>query len=611
MRSFLLTLLLSISFFGSSFATEVYPAFKWGVFSKTNSITTKGTSSPGKIKANATGDIFVFGDFGTNFLDANKSTLTTYNFFAQEDNAISFSLESPLGALYTGTGVNSNLYVYKMNKEGEIAWQLTSDMGDVYTSGSAMTPTADGGVFVALKVRHTNKNENNNNILLRLVDANGVKTEVNLEYPDVWAYQGVLAKISKDGEVEFARLVPVDLTPITLDGKTKNVTDGFSFFDLASDSEGYVYLGGTHAHPITFLKEDNTETVFTPHNAEGWDGDSQKQRGDLFLLKLNDEGKIVWNLSSTGTTNYEAIKSVSYGEDGYVYLWGNYIGDNAQTTYLGGFPATPTTKTDAFAAKVKTSDASVQWMKHFTALPKSGVGGRLKITSTSYDNGKLFVLGAFTGIIGDAAQNEIVANSNGTGNALQGFVLQLDPQNGDVLNNAISPTTGLSEFSTAYYRNEKVYAIGYDMAISQFFISYDENLDNETAPFDMMTASTPTSWDGLLVDNVLIAFGRGRSTITFPGGAVTDNYPAFGNTLAAYTVFDNIPSNIDDETVNQGFKVSGSNGQILIESATSVNVQVYNLYGKLITSQRVVEGVTTIDVPQGVYIVNGKKVAVF
>ena len=601
-------LLLLVIFFGvASVYAQESPVFKWGVFYKTNSLTNKGTASPNSIKTDKNKDLFLFGNFTTNTLTANSSTLATYNYKAAD--GYSFNTPTALGANYTGTASNLNFYLYKTDVNGDILWQVTSNMGDVNTSHSAMTPTADGGAFLALKVRHTNNNENNNDILLGLVDKNGTVTNVRWTYPNLSAYQGVFVKISKEGLIESTQVIPVDFTPIIVNGSSKNVPDGFQFRDAGITSSGEIYLSGTFVKPITFEKEDGSDITFSPHNADGWNGDTQTSTGDLFLIKLNSNLKMLWDIRTTGTTRYEVISSISVDENDNLYLWGNLTGDGAQTIQLGGFPATPTAKTDAFAAKI-TSSGTVEWFKHYKALAINGSGGRLKITSISYDNGALLAVGSFTGIMADANDNALMTNTNGT--SLQGFVVKLDPSSGNVSAQALLTSGGISEVSSAYFRSNKIHVVGYSyVSGSMLYISYDANLGNPTAAIDLLKGGTTSSWAAAIVDNVLIALGRTNGTPTIYGSSFSDSFSAFSNVFVAYTLPGISTGISDNPKLNEGYTVYGTTGQIVVSGEVNAFVTVYNIYGQSVAKNYVTSGPYTIDLAKGIYIVNGKKVIVY
>ncbi len=592
-------LILLVAFFSlHNIVADESPVFQWAAYSNSES---SMTTTPGVVKKNMDNDVFVFGNFSS-----KESTLTAhYQWVSSTGNTQ--DVETPAGAPNTATSSNSNLYLYKLNKNGSFQWQVTSSMGDVATGNSAVTPTKDGGAFLALKVRHTNRNENGNNILLRLVDNKGSVTDVNWEYPDLWAYQGVFVKIDNEGKIEWTKIIPVNIDPIQVDGKSKDVPDGFSFYDLAEDENGNLYLGGTYVKPITFGTE-----VFSPHNAEGWNGDTQISTGDLFLVKLSASGSHIWNLRTSGQTTFESVKSICYSK-GYLYLLGNLTGDGSDRISLGSYSMTPTDKVDAFITKVSVQDASVVWAKHFIGLPSDAAqGGRLKIASIDADDSSVYACGSFTGHIASASGDKLLTNTTTQGKTLRGFIIGLDATAGPYQSGVetIVTPTGISEISQTFVYGQKVQAVGYDMSAGMVLVSFGLDLTAMSAPFYLLKGSTPTSYTATLVDNLLIAFGRTRGAVTFTGTTETKNLTAFSGVLSAYLLPKMHTATDVTETQDILRAFSVASGELTLFCSEQQEVSVYTVYGVNIFRQVVAPGTTTLSLPKGIYIVNEKKVMV-
>lgn len=578
-------LLLFIAFISKSAIADETPTFNWGSFIKTNGST---TTSPSSIKSNKQNEIFAFGTFASHNTKGQKAS---YKLVPYNENETP-ELFTSLGANYTGTGSNNNIFLYKLGNNGKTEWQVTSNMGDVNTNNSSATPTNDGGVFLALKVRHTNKNENNNNILLGVVDSEGTQHNVTWEYPGFWAYQGVFVKISATGKVEWTKLIPVATSIMDYYNTTKTETvDAFAFNDLATDEGGNIYLAGSYVNKITF----GTKTLI-PHNGENWGGDTQYAQNDLFLVKLNSAGEYIWDLVSNGQIKNETANSISY-DNGYIYMLGNLSGDDTKTMQLGSYSATPTAKTDAYTAKIKTEDATVEWFNHFISLPINNVGGRIKIVSTQYDNGYVLTTGSFTGIIADKNKQTITENTNATKTFLQGFIIKQNALNGDVEATAIAPAGGISEFSTGFYRDNTIGVVGY--LSSQYYISYDLDLTNPSETFDLVTGAN--SFDACVIDDNLLAFGRGRGTLGFSGTSVTESASAFSSILSSYTLPASKTGTIQEQEKN--IIVNTVNGKINASFEGQNNLTLYSIDGRLIDNTIAYDNYSK-EVQKGIYILS-------
>ena len=101
-----------------------------------------------------------------------------------------------------------------MNPEtGNVIWTVYSNKGYLY-SNKSIYPTADGGLIFVGDVRNlANKTETT---LFRLIGADSQQTEVSYTPAgnNHTISEGVIAKIDKDGKVEWAKLIAKSTHPI-------------------------------------------------------------------------------------------------------------------------------------------------------------------------------------------------------------------------------------------------------------------------------------------------------------------------------------------------------------------------------------------------------------
>lgn len=596
------------------------PIFQWGAVVRSNDqSSTSGFNTPNSIKTNDAGDIFVSGTFVSHATSAFK--YITYKHYDAQGTLT--PTESPEGAkTTTAVSGNHNLYLYKLNKEGEIQWQITSDRGYVDNAYSQFVPTPDGGVFLVLCVRLAGNNEFEDNRLIRIVEHDKTKPVAGIVKREGYdpnvntnTDQGVAVKIDAEGHVEWSRhIIRVDDSKIG----DRLATTAIYFNDLAIDPDGNYWLAGRHLKTITFDKPDATEQALIPHNVEGWNGDAQQSRGDALFVKLNPEGKLLWNLETTGIVDYQSVNSIQYN-DGELYIYGNVAAtpdDETSSTSLLGHTIYPSAKTNAWSARLNLTgnEPSAGWVTLLKSLPQTdGKGGRIKVTTANYDNGALFLAGSLTGFIvvdGDT----ILANDTDTGitNYLKGFFIRQDPDNGEILGAAIDPAGGLAvEIENIAFRKDTIYTFGYSLGQTWIHV-YDTDYNYKTA-YGLLGAEGATAWDALFLNDRIVTVNRGRNLTSISGAPevfTNDATPAYSAYYLSYQ-FDGldpgtaIPQNIFEpaETV----KVTALRSALRITGHATV--RIINLTGIPVYSGNI-NGEKEIPLPAGIYIVsaNGKAI---
>lgn len=93
------------------------------------------------------------------------------------------------GTRCTATNGNYNMTLYKVGTDGHLLWGIHTNVGEF--SDGAMAATSDGGVVIALKMRHSSRSTYKSDIVCQLVDADGVETSVKWDAPDYETYGGV------------------------------------------------------------------------------------------------------------------------------------------------------------------------------------------------------------------------------------------------------------------------------------------------------------------------------------------------------------------------------------------------------------------------------------
>jgi hypothetical protein len=609
--SFIFIAFVTISGYGQA------PVFQWGAVVRSNDPTSiSATNTAYNVKTNAAGDVFVFGTF------ASRATGETgdYRFinYKRYDAQGNLSvLPSPEGAktVATVTG-NHNLFLYKLNKQGEIAWQVTSDRGYIDGNYMQFVPTVDGGVFLIMNARMVTDNEFGDSRLVRLRGSDNQTKDVKLDSYQTNTLQGVAAKIAADGKVEWAKHI-IRVDDGLIDGKLATIATYFN--DIIADADGNYWLAGRYMKAITFNKPGGTTETFTPHNVAGWNGDSQESRGDALLVKLNPEGELLWKLATTGIVGYQSVNSLQYSK-GALYLYGNIAAtpdDPASSSTFFGHTLYPSDKINAYSARLDVSagEPSAQWVTLLKSLPQTnGKGGRIKVTNICHDGGALFLCGSLTGFI-EVNGNRILANDDNSeySNPLKGFIVRQDTASGGILGAVLDQAAGLAaEIREAAFRQNKIYAFGYTLGSSWLHV-YDTSF-NQTAGYNFLSSEGATAWDALFFDDRLITVNRGRniglmngSILGAPAAFVSDDPPAYSAFFLSYQL-----DGLQGTAIGKVYPSSEAVDIIALPSAIRIaghaDVRIFSLTGTQFYAGRV-NGEKEIALPAGLYVVTANGIA--
>ena len=226
MKNLFLLLCISLISMTTALADETTGfSFNWA-----KTIDSNSSDSPRTLDFSSDGNILALANFGS-------TTDTEVRF---DGTAIGD------GAPYEGSSANNNVLFAKITPDGELLWKVISNWGDFSAANSSFAPTADGGAIIVMKMRHTNRDAAGNGILLALNDATGNATELKWEKPaDLWAYQGVMARIDEAGKVLWTKLISVDTSAqpaATSESAKLGTADGADFKTTVIDAEGNIYL---------------------------------------------------------------------------------------------------------------------------------------------------------------------------------------------------------------------------------------------------------------------------------------------------------------------------------------------------------------------------------
>ncbi len=596
----------------SSFSQIAPPVFKWA--DQVSTIGRKARSKCDNIKTNSKNEIFILSNFGTVTEGSHTPPIAAHTTFLGRDF---------YGAEYGksgGNSANNNLLLTKIDKEGNIVWAVNSDRGEVYLTSSVMVPTNDGGVFLALKARHNDNNAYGHNSIIRIISSDNTKQELTFsatfsdgKYHRI--YQPVFVKINKNGVVTMIKKgeVAYDAMPTAIanDGTYKYGTpDGFDFYGGGEDTEGNIYIGGRLRKKMTI--DGNNEII--PHNTTGWDGDSQEVNGSLFVVKLDNNGNYISQLTSSQTDdlNLDNVKRLSVKDD-EIYIIGNVKGKNGNPFNLGTFSFTPNEYQSAYAAKLNT-DLEVQWLKYYPFVNTQPTKDWKLYGLTLHEDNFYIAGGVRGGIARDTDPTNAIIESGGT-KVLNGFVLQCAQNDGTIKNAAIETSNSIGLSYSTICSPDSVYMYGYDTANSDVYLrAWGKKNLNQGARYSLGVAGWSTAWGAVAVDDEIIALALSRNTLTIPGTTTQFSSQAFSGKVLAWEFpgrkFNEEETGGATNTAmfnNASIKVYANGSQLVITGVQAgESVAVYNVSGQQIATA-ISTDVTTplvVDVVNtGIYIV--------
>ena len=586
-----------------------------------------GLEIPQAIKASSDGYVFLMNNFASSDKETSYDpdgsvskgySLTTDYFFYNIADGTKASEKTSTGVPdVLQTNGNYNMTLYKVGTDGHLLWGIHTNVGEF--SDGAMAATSDGGVVIALKMRHSSRSTYKSDIVCQLVDADGVETSVKWDAPDYETYGGVyqpvLAKISKDGKVEWTKRIDVGYKTVTISGTQKKLYDNFDLRDMVADGEDNIYLTGTYRTSINFGRNAN---LSSPRNAEGWDGDIQKTCGDLFVVKLDKAGTAQWNVVTKGQVISCEIPKNIVLDNGNLYVSGYMKGDGESAVMLGNDRLTPSIKDCLFYACIAPADGSVKWARLLQTVehPVTQDGARMKPMCLAASGNELYMGGSFYGNVMDG-ENVCLENPNKQTNGLRAFILKCNAENGAV-QAGIMIDGALTEVENIIPKDGNLLAPGYDLYAASYLYTLDTDLtSNSLKTYPLKNSISTATQGGVVVGDLLVSAMNANRTATFPGCDWTLNVINNGDNNYRACVFTGHDISslstgiVSAPAADTGFRAYAGKGELIVETLSACQVQVYGIDGRAILSFEAPEGRTTKSLPAGLYIVNDRKVAVY
>lgn len=509
----------------------------------------------------------------------NDNSLNFVNFGSQEKVAF--------GAPNKATSGNDNLLLTKVNADGTAAWHVYSKQGRVANASAATT--SDGGVVVAAVTSFTafNAKEATDipaNSILDIVDADNHTTTIEKAFAGSAVYDIVVLKISADGHLDwFKHFAADDASSLTA--------------KIAVDNTDNIYIGGQHAKTLSF----------------GENAVAARSAKSLYLVKLDNAGNFVKSFDISGTDAEDYIDAVTFA-DGKIFVAGRVKAKaEGNTIAFADITLAPTTFDDVFAAAFSTDLVPV-WASIANSVAASDGKHTSQVKGIDVSEGFVLVSGLVKGGYKAAGATDAVTMSSGT--KLEGMVIGFSVADG-ALSKGVCVSEGISGLYSATIKGNKIYAFGYNIANADKQGSSLFEFDGENANENVIattnepaSAGYPTTFYAKFVNSSLLAGVRAKGKGINVLGNVYDytNQKDFTATVMSINLKDVFGGISTTETADDA-RIWAVSGAVKISVAAPTTVAVYNVAGQIV-AKRIVTDETTIALPAGFYIVNGKKVVV-
>lgn len=560
-------------------AASAMPAGAQGVAATANWVTpinaNNGISTPETVAA-SDNNTFLVSKFVSK---GNDNSLNFVNFGSQEKVAF--------GAPNKATSGNDNLLLTKVNADGTAAWHVYSKQGRVANASAATT--SDGGVVVAAVTSFTAFNAKDAtdipaNSILDIVDADNHTTTIEKAFAGSAVFDIVVLKISADGHLDwFKHFAADDASSLTA--------------KIAVDNADNIYIGGQHAKTLSF----------------GENAVAARSAKSLYLVKLDNAGNFVKSFDISGTDAEDYIDAVTFA-DGKIFVAGRVKAKaEGNTIAFADITLAPTTFDDVFAAAFSTDLVPV-WASIANSVAASDGKHTSQVKGIDVSEGFVLVSGLVKGGYTAAGATDAVTMSSGT--KLEGMVIGFSVADG-ALSKGVCVSEGISGLYSATIKGNKIYAFGYNIANADKQGSSLFEFDGENANENVIattnepaSAGYPTTFYAKFANNSLLAGVRAKGKGINVLGNVYDytNQKDFTATVMSINLKDVFGGISTTETADDA-RIWAVSGAVKISVASPTSVAVYNVAGQIV-AKRIVTDETTIALPAGFYIVNGKKVVV-
>ena len=373
---------------------------------------------------------------------------------------------------YNGNGNTGtqNLFISRIAADGTPVWTVYSKNADVQSGKARLRPVSDGLIAV-VGLRHATQYYDTDIVL---VDAEGKETNLNWTISNEKGryYRILVLKFNMQGALQWVRQIDA-AHDLTLTGVNPNA--------MAVDHEGNIYIGGNQRVELTLKNSAGADVKIAPRLVEGWDGDTQKSAGDLFVLKLDKDGYYVNHLQTSGKATSLTIYNFYYANN-QLYLLAQAIGIEGEQMSLGDKGFVTANANGGLLTASLSKDLTVNWAQYYTSA-KSGSAVNL---SNIYVNDKyLWITFKSNMSLTTATGKELTCQ-----HTRDGILLKADIADGKLLDGYVNQVNQIGYFSALEATDGRLYAFGHNLLGAMFVQQF--NPDDLSGPL--------SSWNSLIAN---------------------------------------------------------------------------------------------------------------
>ena len=311
----------------------------------------------------------------------------------------------------------------------------------------------------------------------------------------------LLVKVSAAGQIEYHKAFEVDHTPMADATRYSYGTPtGCDFKGTAVDPEGNVYVCGAVRTAITI-----GETTIKAKNNVGWNGDSQKQIGDFFILKFDNKGNLLKYLTEQGDPIGRSMLTVIKYQDGKLYAAGRFTGSKAKTPItIDGKQLIPSDK-ESLVTLCLDTDLKVSWISQIDVKAVAFVDG------IAVGKDKVYIAGRCVGALVDTEGNVILEQKT---KMHRGYALARDKATGkpNAEWHTLLPEKGISNCTAISTQGDRVILHAYALGAQTYYRVLDLNLSEGSIQDYPMVSKAMVPFGGDIVANSYVAAARCRDS---------------------------------------------------------------------------------------------------
>lgn len=458
--------------------------------------------TPQQVVASMDGNLFASNVFHSKER-TDASSVFNFDASSDADKAISYGDDG------TATNGNSALTIYKLTPEGKLLWHIYNSRGEIANNVNCITATPDGGFVTILMARDAQAKSKSNTDTLRLVQADGTPYDIEIKSLFVGAgdeasagatrrkIMPLLVKVSAAGQIEYHKAFEVDHKPMPdATSYSYGTPTGCDFKGTTVDPEGNVYVCGAVRTAITI-----GETTIKAKNNVGWNGDSQKQMGDFFILKFDSKGNLLKYLTEQGDPIGRSMLTVIKYQDGKLYAAGRFTGTKEKAPItIDGKQLIPSEK-ESLVTLCLDTDLKVSWISQIDVKAVAFVDG------IAVGKDKVYIAGRCAGALVDAEGNVILEQKV---KGHRGYALAIDKATGkpNAEWHTLLPEKGFSNCTAISTQGDRVILHAYAMGAQTYYRVLDLNLSEGSIQDYPMVSKAMTSFGGDIVANSYVAAVR-------------------------------------------------------------------------------------------------------